>query len=65
MSLWSRGSLGNEDMIKRVAGELRYGEGVRWGIKIRCRSSLGNEGMFKWATEECRYDQVGRWGKKI
>ena len=29
MKVWSRGSLGNEGMVKGVAGEWRYGQGGR------------------------------------
>ena len=47
MKIWSRGSLGNEGMVKGVAGELRYGQGVRWGMNVRSRGSLFNEIMIK------------------
>ena len=47
MKVWSRGSLGNEGMVKGFAGEWRYGQGGRWGMKVWSRGSLGNEGMVK------------------
>ena len=40
MKVWSRGSLGNEGKVKRVAGEWRYGQGGRWGMKVWSRGSL-------------------------
>jgi len=40
MKVCSRGSLGNEGMFKGVAGEWRYVQGVRWGMKVCSRGSL-------------------------
>jgi hypothetical protein len=48
----SRGSLGNEGMVKGVAGERRYGQGGRWGMKVWSRGLLGNEGMVKGVAGE-------------
>jgi len=39
--------MGNEEMIKRFDGELRYFQGVRWGMKVCSRVSIGNECMIK------------------
>ena len=40
MKVSSRGSLGNGGMFKGVAGEWRYVQGVRWGMKVCSRGSL-------------------------
>ena len=52
MKVWSRGSLGNEGMVKGVAGERSYGQGALWGMNVWSRGSLGNEGMVKWFAGE-------------
>ena len=48
----SSGSLGNEAMVKVVAGECSYVQVCRWGMKVCSRVSLGNEGMFKGVAGE-------------
>ena len=47
-----KGVAGNEGMVKGVAGERRYGQWGRWGMKVCSRGSLGNEGMFKGVAGE-------------
>ena len=52
MKVRSRGSLGNEGMVKGDAGKSKYGQGGRWGMKVWSKGSLGKEGMFKGVAGE-------------